>query len=222
MSDVFPEWTNKLPLKILIGAGLAGTAISAGCWYYFTPKHYRAGYQPIQPASFSHAVHAGKLGVDCRYCHRGVETSWHAGLPSAALCMNCHNQALRGDARLAMVSASAATGQPLAWTQVHRVPDFVYFNHAVHVGRGVSCVECHGPVHQMDEVRHHQSLSMTFCLDCHRSPAPRLRPLDKVTDLDWAWSQDPKEDRRLRNERGQEMAKGWRVEALQECSTCHR
>lgn len=222
MSDVFPKWTNKLPLQFIVGAVLTATAVTAGCWYYLTPKYARVGYQPRQPVFFSHAVHADQLGMDCRYCHDDVERSWYSNVPSSSLCMNCHNQVLKDDPRLALVRESVGTGQPIPWVQIHKLPDFAYFNHAVHVNRGFSCVECHGPVHKMDEVRHAQPFSMAFCLDCHRDPAARIRPLDQITNLDWQWSPDPKENARLQALHGERMVREWNVESLQSCSACHR
>jgi formate-dependent nitrite reductase cytochrome c552 subunit len=222
MSDIFPKWTNRLPLYGLVGAAMVGTAVTAGVWYYFTPKYTRVGYQPIQPVAFSHAVHVDQIGLDCRYCHSAVERSWYSNVPSASTCLNCHNQVLKDDPRLALVRESAQTGQPIPWVQVHKVPDYVYFNHSVHVNRGVSCVECHGPIHQMDEVRHAQPLSMAFCLDCHRDPAGRLRPLDKITDLSWKWSDDPKLNAAKQREMGQKFVHDWKVQSLQSCSACHR
>ena len=181
---------------IIIGGLLTATAVTAGVWYYLTPKYSRVGYQPIQPVAFSHAMHVDQLGFDCRYCHNGVEKSWYSNIPASSTCMNCHSQVLKDDPRLALVRESAETGQPIPWVQIHRVPDFVYFNHSVHVNRGISCVECHGQINQMDEVYQVQPLSMTFCLDCHRNPAAKLRPLDKITDLNWKWSDNPTRQRR--------------------------
>src|SRR5438874_5775021 len=184
MSAIFPKWTNRLPGMIISVAVLTGTALTAGTWYYLTPKYSRVGYQPIQPVSFSHAIHADQLGVDCRYCHNAVEKSWYSNIPASSTCMNCHNQVLKDDARLALVRESAATGKPIPWVQIHRVPDFVYFNHSVHVNRGISCVECHGKVNKMDTVTHMQPLSMSFCLDCHRDPESRLRDPKDIFNLD--------------------------------------
>ena len=186
MSAIFPKWTNRLPVMLIIGLLLAGTAVTAGVWYYLTPKYSRVGYQPMQPVAFSHATHAGPAwgwtaGIAItRSRSPGIRT-----FPASSTCMNCHNQVLKDDPRLALVRESAQSGKPIPWVQIHRVPDFVYFNHSVHVDRGISCVECHGPVNQMDEVYHYQPLSMTFCLDCHRHPETKLRPLDKITDLNW-------------------------------------
>ncbi|HEX5220457.1 MAG TPA: cytochrome c3 family protein [Verrucomicrobiae bacterium] len=222
MSAIFPKWTNRLPLLIVVGGGLVATAVTAGVWYYFTPKYFRVGYQPIQPVAFSHATHAGQLGIDCRYCHSAVEQSWFSNIPAASTCMNCHNQVLKDDPRLALVRESAATGNPIPWVQIHRVPDFVYFNHSVHVNRGISCVECHGRIDQMDEVYHAKPLSMSFCLDCHRDPASKIRPLDKVTDLAWTPSADPATAEAWHKTEGKKLVEHWRVESLQNCSACHR
>jgi hypothetical protein len=206
-----------LPIMIIIGGLLVGGAVTAGVWYYFTPKYTRVGYQPIQPVAFSHATHAGQLGVDCRYCHTGVDKSWFSNIPASSTCMNCHNQVLKDDPRLALVRESAASGKAIPWVQIHKMPDFVYFNHSVHVTRGISCVECHGRVDQMDEVYHAQPFSMAFCLECHRHPENKLRPLDKITDLKW---QPESETAQLAF--GSEKVRQWKVESLQSCGACHR
>jgi hypothetical protein len=207
---------------IIIGGGLMATAVTAGVWYYFTPKYFRVGYQPIQPVAFSHATHAGQLGIDCRYCHSTVEKSWFSNIPSSSTCMNCHNQVLKDDPRLALVRESAASGKPIPWVQIHRVPDFVYFNHSVHVTRGISCVECHGRIDQMDEVYHAKPLSMAFCLDCHRNPEAKVRPLMNVTDLGWKPSEDPNKVEEYAKTVGRKFVHDFRVESLQNCSACHR
>jgi len=217
MSAIFPKWTNRLPVMIITGVFLVGSAVTAGVWYYFTPKYTRVGYQPIQPVAFSHATHAGQLGIDCRYCHTGVEKSWFSNIPASSTCMNCHNQVLKDDPRLELVRESAASGRPIAWVQIHKLPDFVYFNHSVHVNRGISCVECHGRIDEMDEVYHAKPLSMAFCLECHRDPAAKLRPLGKITDLGWHFESETKQ-----REFGETAMREWKVESLQTCSTCHR
>ena len=219
---IFPKWTNSLPLILLLGAGLVGGGVAAGVTIYLTPKYTRAGYQPVQPVPFSHKIHAGQLGVDCRYCHNGVEKSWFANLPGASTCMNCHSLVLKDDPRLAIVRNSASNNVPIPWVQVHKTPDYVYFNHSVHVTRGISCVECHGRIDQMDEVRHDKSLSMSFCLDCHRDPAAHIRPTDKVTKLDWQWSTNSSEAAHLQDVNGKKFVHDWKVESLQSCSACHR
>jgi formate-dependent nitrite reductase cytochrome c552 subunit len=224
MSDTFPKWTNHLPRNLIIGAVLVGTGVVLGSNYYFTPKYSRVGYEPAQPVQFSHNIHAGQLGMDCRYCHNGVEKSLYSNIPATSTCMNCHNQVLKDDPRLAPVRESAATGMPIKWVQIHKLPDYAYFNHSVHVNRGVSCVECHGRVDKMDEVYHAQPFSMSFCLECHRDPQAKVRPLDKITDLGWnpANSNDPKKIAEERRKIGTDKVEHWKVQSLQNCSTCHR
>lgn len=222
MSAIFPKWTNRLPLMILVGLVLVGGGLIAGAWYYLTPKYSRVGYKPIQPVAFSHATHAGQLGMDCRYCHDDVDKSWYSNIPTSSTCMNCHNQVLKDDPRLALVRDSAATGKPIPWIQVHRLPEYAYFNHSVHINRGVSCVECHGRIDTMEEVYHAQPMSMTFCLDCHRNPAAKVRPLDKVTDLGWKWSENADENAKQQKAYGEKIVHHWKIESLENCSACHR
>jgi hypothetical protein len=226
MSAIFPKWTNRLPVLIIVGVLLTASAVTAAVWYYFTPKYTRVGYQPIQPVSFPHSVHVDQLGLDCRYCHSAVERSWYSNVPAAGTCINCHGpkngNILGNDPRLALVRESAESGKPIPWVQVHKVPDYVYFNHSVHVNRGVSCVECHGQINQMDEVYHAKPFGMSFCLECHRNPAAKLRPPDKITDLAWKWDADPHKAAEAQMEFGHNAMRDWKVESLQNCSACHR
>ncbi|MBT6789916.1 MAG: cytochrome c3 family protein [Verrucomicrobia bacterium] len=216
MSDVFPRWTNRLPGQIIFGLLLIGGVVTAGLNYYFTPKYTRVGYQPTQPVPFSHSIHVKQLGLDCRYCHDGVEKSWYSNVPAADTCMNCHSAVRADDPKLEPVRASYKdANKPVEWVQIHKLPDYVYFNHSVHVNRGVSCVECHGRVDEMDEVRHEKHFSMTFCLDCHRDPNKRLRPLDKITDLAYERSKDP-------TNKDRNFVKEWHVKTSENCSACHR
>lgn len=205
-----------MPLKIAIGAMLIGGGVTAGVTYYFTPKYTRVGYQPIQPVAFSHEIHAGQLGMDCRYCHDGVEKSWYSNIPTASVCMNCHNQVLKDSPKLELVRESALSGKPIPWVQIHKTPDYVYFNHAVHVNRGVSCVKCHGQVNHMDEVRHEKPFSMGFCLECHRDPAKHIRDPKDVYNLDLKISDAEQE------KMGKKFVHDWKVNASQNCSACHR
>ena len=216
MSDIFPKWTNKLPILILVGVALLGTATICGITYYFTPKYTDVGYQPQQPVFFPHSVHADQLGIDCRYCHHDVEKSWYSNIPGPGVCMNCHNQVLATDNRLAPIRESATNNTPVPWVQIHKLPDFAYFNHSVHVNRGVSCVECHGEVHKMDEVAQAKPLSMRFCLNCHRDPAAHVRPPEEVFNLDWKRPED------FTKTQGQELVRHWNVNPSQSCSACHR
>ncbi len=220
MSLVFPKSANRLPLQIIFFLIIAGGLVTAGVTYYFTPKYTRVGYAPVQPVPFSHALHAGQLGMDCRYCHAGVDQGPHSTLPSAQTCMNCHNTIKKDSPLLAPVRASFETGDPVPWIKVHQAPDFVYFNHAVHVNRGMSCVECHGNVTTMAEgetIAQRQPLSMAFCLECHRDPASRIRDPKDVFDLN---------SRRLVDQgRAGDAAKliaHMKANPPQSCSGCHR
>jgi hypothetical protein len=193
MPQIFPRGANLVPVLIAIILGALGTGAFAVVWYYFTPKYTKVGYMPPQPVPFSHKIHAGQLSIDCKYCHSFVETAAHSNIPTAQVCMNCHSQIQKENPKLEPVRQAFATGQAIQWVQIHKTPDYAYFNHAVHVNRGVSCVTCHGRVDQMDEVYQAKSLTMEFCIDCHRAPETELRPLDKVTDLGWKPPTDPVE-----------------------------
>jgi hypothetical protein len=217
MSKIFPKSANRLPVQIIIYLALVGGIATAGADYYMTPKYTRVGYSPVQPVPFSHAKHVGELGLDCRYCHSYVERSGFANLPTAQTCMNCHNQIKTASVDLAIVRKSYETGEPVPWVQIHEVPDFVYFNHSIHINRGISCVECHGRIDQMDVVAHAKPLSMGFCLDCHRDPQMHLRPTAKVTDL--AWEAGSPE---AQLEMGRKFVHDWKVAPPQSCSGCHR
>jgi hypothetical protein len=162
--------------------------------------------------------------MDCRYCHNTVDTAAHAAIPSISTCLNCHGDGEIGKGRihldketLAPVREAGAGGDPLEWVRVHDLADYAYFNHSAHVNKGVSCVECHGRVDQMDVVRQVEPLSMGWCIECHRNPAPRLRPLDQITNLGWV-----PEDGRTREEVGLELMEKYNVHPRQDCSTCHR
>ncbi len=216
MSDIFPKWTNKLPSRILLGIGLLATAGTIAVTYYFTPKYTDVGYRPQQPVYFPHSVHADQLGIDCRYCHNDVEKSWYSNIPGPGVCMNCHNQVLPNDNRLAPIRTAATNNTNIPWVQIHKMPDFVYFNHSVHVNRGISCVHCHGEIHKMDEVAQAKPLSMSFCLECHRDPAKNIRPLEQVFNLDW----QPPAD--FAATQGHHMVTNMNINASQSCSACHR
>lgn len=169
---------------LLVGLGAAVSAV-AGVWYYFSPEYTDVGYRPVQPVPYSHKLHAGDLGVDCRYCHTSVETSAKANVPPTATCMNCHTMILPESEKLLPIRESFATGQPMEWVRIHNIPDYAYFNHSAHVNAGVGCISCHGNVAQMEVVEQQKPLSMGWCLDCHRNPDPNLRPVDQVTNMDW-------------------------------------
>lgn len=224
MANIFPRSSNLLPLKILLCLLVTGGAVTAGVWYYFTPKYTRVGYQPNQPVPFSHKIHAGQLGMDCRYCHSFVEVAAHSNIPTTQVCMNCHQQVQPASPQLAAVRDSWETGRPIEWIQIHKTPDYAYFNHSAHVNRGVSCVSCHGDVTEMDVVYHHQPQSMEWCLDCHRHPENALRPLEQITNLKWKPQQQKGESVEKAQKRiGLGLQKDWRIDPPnQNCAGCHR
>ncbi len=218
MSHLFPKSANRLPLQLVVFVLLLGGFAAAGITYYMTPKYTRVGYAPTQPVPFSHQLHAGQLGLDCRYCHSNVEKSGHANIPTSQTCMNCHNQVKPQSPLLEVVRKSYETGNPVPWVKIHRAPDFVYFNHAAHINRGVSCVSCHGRIDQMEVVQHAKSLSMEFCIDCHRAPETAVRKRDLVTNLGWQHPQG--EAGQLRE--GKALVQAWKIQAPLSCTGCHR
>jgi hypothetical protein len=185
LAQLFPKWLNWLPLAAAAGSPPLLLVLVGGVWYYGSPEYTDVGYRPHQPVPYSHALHVGELGLDCRYCHVSVETSPVATVPPTQTCMNCHHVVKRDSEKLTVVRESLASGRPIRWVRVHNLPDYAYFNHAVHVRAGVGCKSCHGSIHQMEEVMQVEPLSMSWCLDCHRNPAPHLRPTDEVTNMDW-------------------------------------
>lgn len=203
------------------GAGLAALYVGGIIYYGFSPYAHDVGYQPIQPIGYSHALHAGKLGMDCRYCHSTVETDGFAAVPATGTCMGCHTNIKRdGEPRakqkIADLTATYASGEPMKWIKVHDLPDYAYFNHSAHVNRGVGCSTCHGRIDKMEIVHQVAPLSMGWCLECHRNPERYLRPLDRITDMTWA----PSAEEQLRI--GTEVMKANHIQPSQDCSTCHR
>jgi hypothetical protein len=219
MSKLFPKSANKLPLQIIIYLAVLAGIATAGVTYYMTPKYTRVGYAPVQPVPFSHRQHVQEVGLDCRYCHSNVEKSGHSNIPTAQTCMNCHSLIKPTSAALAPVRESYEKGTPLPWVWIHTTPDFAFFNHSAHVNRGVSCVECHGKINEMDVVTHMQPLSMAFCLECHRDPGSHLRDPKDVFNLD---------SKRLADlgaegaKKAEKFVHDWKVKPPQSCSGCHR
>jgi hypothetical protein len=169
---------------LIVGAAVGGTLFASG----FARSTYetRVGWHVDQPIPFSHQHHAGDLEIDCRFCHAEVERSWNAGFPSTHTCMTCHSQIWTGAPVLAPVRQSLAEDKPIVWQRVSGLPDYVYFDHSIHVGRGVPCVACHGRIDKMPMTARAEPFKMRFCLGCHRDPAPRLKPRDQVTRMDWS------------------------------------
>jgi hypothetical protein len=194
-------------LAALVAGGVARSAYVTG-----------VGIAPEQPVPFSHKHHSGELGIDCRYCHTGVETTASAGLPPTQTCMTCHSQIWTGEPMLAPVRESFSTNTPLHWVRVNRVPDYVYFNHAIHVAKGVGCATCHGDINAMQLTSRANAFEMSWCLGCHRSPAPYLRPADQVFNMRW---QPPPDQAK----RGAALILALHIRApaaLTDCSICHR
>lgn len=185
MPAIFPRWTNQIPYILAIAGPFAAAFVIFGAFYWFSPKFTDQGYRPQQPVPFSHALHAGDMGMDCRYCHNTVEKAKIAAIPPTQTCMNCHSQVKTDSPRLAAVRESYESGEPLKWVRVHKLPDYAYFDHRPHVAAGVGCSSCHGRIDSMVVVEQNQPLSMSWCLECHRDPGPHLRPKDQVTNMNW-------------------------------------
>ena len=212
---VFPKWTNLLRPVLAATLVLVPAYLVVLLAYGASPRTTNVGYRPVQPVPYSHALHAGQLGIDCRYCHNTVEVAAHAALPPTQTCMNCHARIRTTSPKLLPVRESYATGLPIPWVRVHDLPDYVYFNHSAHVRRGVGCVECHGRVDTMDVVTQVHRLSMGWCLDCHRHPEPHLRPPDMVTKMDWVPPEDPETY-------GRQLRQANNINPPTDCWTCHR
>jgi hypothetical protein len=215
---VFPEWSNLLLPALLLTGLVAPLYVVYIVAYGFSPRTTDVGYEPVQPVEFSHEMHAGQLGMDCRYCHNTVEYAAKAAIPPTQTCFNCHTQIHKDSPKLEPLWASYESGRPVPWVRVHDLPDYAYFNHAAHVDRGVGCAECHGRIDKMARVYQVATLSMGWCLGCHRDPAPNLRDPELVTQM--AWGIDLDEDQRRAE--GRQWLELNDIKPSQDCSTCHR
>ncbi|MDP8208536.1 MAG: cytochrome c3 family protein [Candidatus Electryonea clarkiae] len=184
-------------------------------WYYGSPKFTDAGYRPIQPVDYSHKLHAGDLGIDCRYCHYQVEKSRHSNIPPTKVCMNCHILVGTDKKTLDPVRESFANKMPIEWVRIHNLPEYAYFDHSLHLRAGVACIECHGNVAMMEKVQQVEPLSMGWCLDCHRDPGPHLRPPSQVTNMYWTPPKD-------HGEWVQKFMQENNINPPENCSACHR
>lgn len=218
MAQIFHRSTNSLSrvtiyaaVFILAGMGWVLMAIDR------SPYTTGEGVILKQPVPFSHEHHVAGLGLDCRYCHTSVEITAFAGIPPTATCMNCHKTIWSDSPILEPVRSSFRTGQPLRWARVHDLPDFVYFNHSIHIAKGVGCVSCHGRVDTMPLMRQAASLKMEWCLDCHRHPEKALRPRSEVFDMTWTADDQIAQGMTLKLEYQIGSARD-----LTSCSTCHR
>ena len=219
---------------MVIAGGLAVAGYLATCLFAgIHPEIVNVGHAPKQPVPYSHKLHAGKLKLDCRYCHNTVEKTGHAAIPPTATCGNCHGGDLvKEGATLSVVHGDSPLLEPIRvslededdpvlWNRVHDLPDFVYFNHAAHVTRGVSCVSCHGRVDKMEVVTQVEPMSMKWCLDCHRNPAKHIRDPQYVTQLDFKPTDDEGNEIDV-EEYGKKWVKELGIKPNISCSTCHR
>lgn len=219
MSQIFHRSTNTLSKVSIFGAiFVLGGVVLALAAIQRSSYNTRAFAEREQPVQFSHKHHVGDDGIDCRYCHTSVESSSFAGIPPVKTCMNCHSQLFVDSPYLAPIRESFSTGKPIKWTRVHDLPDFVFFNHSIHVNKGVGCSTCHGRVDTMPLTYQVESLQMEWCLTCHRAPELFVRPREKVFSMDW---QPPANQ----IEEGRKLVKQYHIAnpgVITSCSTCHR
>jgi hypothetical protein len=218
MAQLFPKSANYLaPLSIGAIVLVAGGAVGSLLALDYAGFNQRRGETVEQPVPFSHEHHVSGLGIDCRYCHTAVEKSASAGIPPTSTCYNCHKLVWNEAPMLEPVRSSYRTGKPLEWTKVHDLPDFTYFNHSIHVAKGIGCATCHGPVDQMRLMRVAQPMQMRWCLDCHRNPEKHIRPKEEIYNMAWK----AKDQETL----GRQLVKEYGVRPPAEvtsCGTCHR
>ena len=219
MSQIFHRSTNALARVSMFAVG---AVLVFGGWAFATldRSYYntRVDQAREQPVPFSHAHHVGALGIDCRYCHTSVETSSFAGVPPTKTCMNCHAQIWLTSPTLEPVRASFRDDTSISWTRVHDLPDFVYFNHSIHINKGIGCESCHGRVDRMPLTWQESSLQMEWCLDCHRHPEKQVRPREFITTMGYQAAGNQEEI-------GRRLVKEYRIQdarTLTSCSTCHR
>ncbi len=216
MSQVFHRSTNTLS-RVSIFGGIFILGFLVWAWAELNASNYatRAKVPVNQPVPFSHEHHVGGLGIDCRYCHTSVENSSFAGIPPTKTCMNCHSQIWVNAPMLEPVRQSFRTDQSLHWIRVHDLPDYVYFNHSIHVAKGIGCTTCHGAIDKMPLTWQEASLQMSWCLDCHRHPEEYVRPRSEVFSV--AYQPPPNHV-----EIGRNLVKEYHIQSLTSCSTCHR
>jgi len=216
MSPLFRPRHNTLAQisLFLVAAGAAGVPL--GLMLYARTPLARGMQDPVeQPVQFDHRHHTKDEGIDCRYCHNTVDRSPAAGIPQTQLCLNCHSQVWNKSPILEPIRESFIKNIPIKWNRVYQVPEFVYFNHSIHVNKGVGCISCHGKVGEMAAIEKATPLTMSWCLECHRRPEANLRPVDEITNPNWKPEGDPEEVGRL-------LAVKNNVHTRTSCTTCHR
>lgn len=219
-AQLFPPAADTWLRLFLLGTAIILLGLALGIWDYTNSSYVTAaGWVEDQVVPFSHKHHVADDGIDCRYCHSGVETSADAGLPSTHVCMTCHSQLWTDAPALAPVRQSYRTRTPIRWKRVAQVPDYVYFNHSIHINRGIGCVECHGRVDKMPLTWRAKPFQMKFCLDCHRDPETHFRPHPYITQMeDLGWS-----EKKARAFGRQQMARfNIQPAKLDDCGLCHR
>jgi len=216
MPQIFHHSTNTISKVSLFGAVFFAVGFFTVLAMLDRGSYWTRQNQAVsQPVPFSHDHHVAQVGIDCRYCHTSVENGAFAGIPPSATCMNCHSQIWSDSPMLEPVRQSFATGKRLEWTRVNDLPDFVYFDHSIHISRGIGCVTCHGRVDKMPLMRQAETLQMRWCIDCHRNPEPNVRPREEVFNV--AWQEPPGfEATRVH------LAESYNVKSMTSCSTCHR
>ena len=217
MPQIFKSSTNSLARTSIILAVVALGGLGGALFELIANSSYatRQGEVREQPIPFSHAHHVGSMGIDCRYCHTGVENSQHAMVPPTKTCMNCHSQIWINSSTLEPVRDSYQTNESIRWTKVNDLPDYVYFNHSIHIKKGVGCETCHGRVDTMPLMYQEASLQMRWCLDCHRNPEKYVRPREMVTKMGY----EPDEPQEVL---GARLVKEYNIQKLETCWTCHR
>ena len=216
MAQIFHRSTNTISrVSVFGGIGIIAVLVTTLAAINRSSYVTDVGVARSQPVQFSHKHHVSDDGIDCRYCHTSVEESSFAGIPSTKICMNCHTQIWAESPILAPVRESFRTGKSLEWTRVNNLPGFVYFDHSIHLHKGVGCATCHGRVDQMPLMWRENTLYMEWCLECHRNPERFVRPRDQVFNMDW---QSPADQLAF----GEKLVQEYKIERLTSCSVCHR
>lgn len=216
MGQIFHPSLNVISkLSVALIVVLVGGTLFA--WDSFLRSDFVTGVADSveQPIPFSHRHHVGGIGIDCRYCHTSVEDGRYAGIPSSKVCMTCHSLIWTDAGLLEPMRESFRTNEPVRWTRVHDLPDFVYFDHSVHIAKGIGCSSCHGPVDTMPLVYKQETLTMGWCLSCHKDPTPNVRDREDITNMAWM-PRDVTEEHRA------ELCERNDVRSLTNCSVCHR